>query len=197
MDIWVALTVAQPHGWWRPLPGRYNIFQPANHSCQVGWKEVTNWREGLWKAHLQRDETMRTIWDINLLHCAGGSWWARGWCWNNASQPGRNVPVEWCRCYNVCSFHLFLCGERGESKSTTFHHSWAANTAFVSQDTADSTGINNRSCREIRPGFAWIIYIFFHLWSSPSAFISNSSFKYTVGTRDLRDWANSPCNLAK
>lgn len=145
MNIWVALTVAKPHCWWRPCPGRYDIFQPANHSCQGGWKEVTNSTcEVILKGRTLRGtftERRNHVWDINLLHCADGSWWAQEWHWNNASQPGKSVPVEWCRCYNVCSFHLFLCGERRESKSTGFHRSWAANMALVSQNTADSTGI--------------------------------------------------------
>lgn len=52
---------------------------------------------------------------INLLHCAGGSWSALGWCWNYASLPDKTVPVPWCRCYSVCSFHLFPCGDKRTS----------------------------------------------------------------------------------
>lgn len=51
---------------------------------------------------------------IDLLHCAGGSWWAPGWCWSCASLPGKTGLAAWCICYNVCSFLPFPCEETSQ-----------------------------------------------------------------------------------
>lgn len=51
---------------------------------------------------------------IDLLHCAGGRWWAPGWCRSCASLPDKTGLAAWCICYNVCSLLPFPCEETSE-----------------------------------------------------------------------------------